>query len=238
MATQAEINAHDKAMSSLAQTFARGLRPLFQNFYDQLLTLDNPSRVEIITLFNQFRTYLAQSITQLNTVVDSNIAVNNSALGTELGTEASVAISSLTNEVRNSVNAQLDEEQNTILNALVIASVLGSYLDVVKDQRKNSAKAINRLNTVFEFAIRSFDGALTLIRGRGTQGVTRYRYVGGIIPESRDFCVRHNNKVYTERQIRRIWLSQTWGGKRPGDPFVVRGGYNCRHMFVAEPTVK
>jgi hypothetical protein len=36
----------------------------------------------------------------------------------------------------------------------------------------------------------------------------------------------------TEKQIRNIWNSQTWQGKKPGDPFVVRGGYNCRHMFV------
>jgi len=28
--------------------------------------------------------------------------------------------------------------------------------------------------------------------------------------------------------------SQTWQGKAQGDPFVVRGGYNCRHHW--QPT--
>jgi len=67
-------------------------------------------------------------------------------------------------------------------------------------------------------------------------GVERFVYRGGLVAGSREFCRSHNNKTYTEGEIRQIWSSQTWGGKRPGDPFVTRGGYNCRHYWVpAEP---
>jgi hypothetical protein len=37
--------------------------------------------------------------------------------------------------------------------------------------------------------------------------------------------------VLTEEEIRDIWANETWAGKAQGDPFVVRGGYNCRHSF-------
>ena len=63
-------------------------------------------------------------------------------------------------------------------------------------------------------------------------GVERFVYAGGTVSNTREFCRAHNNKTYSEAEIRKIWSSQTWGGKRPGDPFVTRGGYNCRHYWV------
>ena len=34
------------------------------------------------------------------------------------------------------------------------------------------------------------------------------------------------------KQIREIWNNQSWGGKSIGDPFIVRGGYRCRHTWL------
>ena len=33
-------------------------------------------------------------------------------------------------------------------------------------------------------------------------------------------------------EIRQIWANESWEGKAPGEPFVVRGGYNWRHHFM------
>jgi hypothetical protein len=38
-------------------------------------------------------------------------------------------------------------------------------------------------------------------------------------------------EVLDEETIYSIW-DDDWQGKEPGDPFVVRGGYNCRHFWV------
>jgi hypothetical protein len=43
--------------------------------------------------------------------------------------------------------------------------------------------------------------------------------------------MRHNMKTYTEDEIREMWAENEWTGKAAGDPFIVRGGYNCRHHF-------
>jgi hypothetical protein len=62
-------------------------------------------------------------------------------------------------------------------------------------------------------------------------GVARWKYVGSNVVDTRDFCVRTVGKTFTEEEIRETWASEEWQGKAPGDPFIVRGGYNCRHFW-------
>ena len=38
-------------------------------------------------------------------------------------------------------------------------------------------------------------------------------------------------KTFTEEEINSKWQG-SWAGKAPGDPFIVRGGYNCRHHWL------
>lgn len=61
-------------------------------------------------------------------------------------------------------------------------------------------------------------------------GATEFKYYGPDDEVTRDFCEKHVGKTYTKEEIEEIW-SGSWAGKISGDPFVVRGGYNCRHHF-------
>ena len=79
--------------------------------------------------------------------------------------------------------------------------------------------------------VMDFDGVFTIHRARQA-GLKRFKYSGTLIANSRDFCFRHVGETYTEEEIRRIWSSESWSGKRAGDPFVVRGGERCRHFFI------
>ena len=79
--------------------------------------------------------------------------------------------------------------------------------------------------------VMDFDGVFTIHRARQA-GLKRFKYSGTLIANSRDFCIRHVGETYTEEEIRRIWSSESWSGKRAGDPFVVRGGEKCRHFFI------
>ena len=62
-------------------------------------------------------------------------------------------------------------------------------------------------------------------------GAEKFKYYGSIVEDSRDWCVRHVNQTYKQDEIRDMWAENEWTGKAPGDPFIVRGGYNCRHHF-------
>ena len=79
-------------------------------------------------------------------------------------------------------------------------------------------------------SIMGFDGQLAKFRA-DELGLTSYLYYGSIIKDSRDFCRKHAGKVYTEEQIREIWANDTGQGRDQGSPFIVRGGYNCRHSW-------
>lgn len=78
--------------------------------------------------------------------------------------------------------------------------------------------------------VMQFDGAF--IKGNAERrGIKRFRYEGGIVGDSREFCRQMEGEVLDEETIYSIW-DDDWQGKEPGDPFVVRGGYNCRHFWV------
>jgi len=88
-------------------------------------------------------------------------------------------------------------------------------------------------------SLRDFDATLNFNKSKDA-GLTFVKYYGDVIPTTRDICKRLVNGVikskrrdglFTIDEIRRIWSSRSWSGKKAGDPLVVRGGYNCRHQW-------
>ena len=84
-------------------------------------------------------------------------------------------------------------------------------------------------------SVMQFHGQFTVAKAKEA-GIDKFTYTGTLVRDSRDFCVEMLNKVLTEEQIREIWNSRGWQGKSTGDPFIVRGGYRCRHTWI--PTVE
>ena len=82
---------------------------------------------------------------------------------------------------------------------------------------------------IVQDALMGFDGQFVKYRA-DELGLTSYVYYGSVIRDSRDFCVEHANQVFTEEEARALW-QQDWQGKSGSDPFLDRGGYNCRHHW-------
>tara|TARA_R100001591_G_scaffold35238_1_gene46853 strand:+ start:289 stop:1191 length:903 start_codon:yes stop_codon:yes gene_type:complete len=80
-------------------------------------------------------------------------------------------------------------------------------------------------------SVMQFHGQFTVSKAKEA-GLKHYRYTGTLVRDSRPFCVNMLNKVLTEKEIRDIWNNQGWQGKSTGDPFIVRGGYRCRHTWI------
>lgn len=86
-------------------------------------------------------------------------------------------------------------------------------------------------------SLREFDATLNLAKSNDA-GLTHAVYQGSNIPTTRDFCRLVRNGRYDKRkgglftidEVRKLWR-RNWKGKKPGDPFIVRGGYNCRHQW-------
>ena len=79
-------------------------------------------------------------------------------------------------------------------------------------------------------SVMQFDGQFTVFKAKEA-GLDKYKYTGTLVRDSRDHCKIHVGKTYTEEQIRAIWQG-SWAGKSEGDPFIVRGGYRCRHTWL------
>jgi len=80
-------------------------------------------------------------------------------------------------------------------------------------------------------SVMQFHGQFTVSKAKES-GLKHFRYTGTLVRDSRPFCINMLNKTLTEEQIRDIWNNQGWSGKSTGDPFIVRGGYRCRHTWI------
>ena len=80
-------------------------------------------------------------------------------------------------------------------------------------------------------SVMQFHGQFTVEKAKDA-GLTHFRYTGTLVRDSRPFCRDMVNKTLTEKEIRDTWNNQGWQGKSTGDPFIVRGGYRCRHTWI------
>jgi hypothetical protein len=64
-------------------------------------------------------------------------------------------------------------------------------------------------------------------------GADKFKYFGTVVEDTRQWCKDHIGRVMTEQEIRDEWANNSWAGKSSSDPFIARGGYNCRHHFRA-----
>jgi hypothetical protein len=88
-------------------------------------------------------------------------------------------------------------------------------------------------------SLRDFDATLNFNKSKDA-GLTFVKYYGDVIPTTRQICrnivngvikSKRRDGLFTIDEVRQIWSSRSWSGKKAGDPLVVRGGYNCRHQW-------
>ena len=86
-------------------------------------------------------------------------------------------------------------------------------------------------------SLRDFDATLNFNKANDA-GLTYVRYYGDIIPTTRQICrglvsrtIGKKSGLFTIDEVKRLWTSRSWSGKKAGNPLVVRGGYNCRHQW-------
>ena len=88
-------------------------------------------------------------------------------------------------------------------------------------------------------SLRDFDATLNFNKANDA-GLTFVKYYGDVIPTTREICrnlvngvikSKRSDGLFTIDEVRQIWASRSWSGKKAGNPLVVRGGYNCRHQW-------
>ena len=139
--------------------------------------------------------------------------------------------------IRQKINGVFSQSDRVEVQRLVDIAAAGGKAGEEAVKQLQSVYAADKVgNNMRRYAsqmvhdsLMQFDASINVQAGKET-GADKWKYYGSVIRDSRPFCAEHAGKVYTEEQIREIWQSN-WAGKAPGDPFIVRGGYNCRHHF-------
>jgi len=228
-AVQSNITEYDEAAKALVTQLSKF--PIPEEFKQitelDLTTIQQLKRTSFLPfedLGNEFVNELAQE-------------VYNSTL---TGTSTDEMISNLRGKI-NGVYQSTDDQE---------AQELVDFIAENPDKTQQVKEATTRLQTIYgrdrlgnnfrryatqlvQDSVMGFDGQFAKYRAEEL-GLKHFKYSGTSVRDTRDFCRRNVNKVYSEDEIRRIWSTQTWQGKAQGDPFVVRGGYNCRHHW--QPT--
>jgi uncharacterized protein with gpF-like domain len=233
MATEAEIRKHQKKLDELIKQFETGLQDQLDDAFDSVAALGtDASRTDVLQIFESVRAWADSETQKLNTVIESNIEMNATVLGSDVNQQTLSKLQDVRDQMQSQIRTAIDQEQNRVIETIVLAGVAGAVArDLISQTRSIKEGSERRVGTVFGNAVYQFDAIVT--RARSPQDrVQRYQYVGGLIDSSREFCQTHDGAIYTEQEIRDIW-NDTWPGQAPGDPFVVRGGYNCRHTWVA-----
>lgn len=159
-----------------------------------------------------------------------------------------VFIKSLQTQTIESVNtlilqdglaAQIKLPLNQILQQNInMGGSFNGMLDQVKTFVKGNESIDGRLvsyskgilhDTLFQYA-RSFQNSVT-----EDLGLVWYRYVGGLMDKSREFCIERNGGYFHQKEVER-WAELDWKGKNnlttESSIFVFCGGYSCRHQLI------
>ncbi len=225
--------------SETVRTVAQPLTNISQDFISQsLLPVDIADQSIENTLLTQSQNTLSTTLNSQSEDVVSTVV---------LATVAGLGITSIVNQVRGRISGiQMDTNKPSIrklqrklrkmqltpgTNAKEIAATVAAIRALLPGDVNTSASLITRMKSAVDSVVGSFDGAFA--KARATRlGITSFKYSGGLIETSRPFCRQLLGQTLTIDEIQNKWSGSSWAGKEPGDPFVVRGGYNCRHYWV------
>ena len=207
------------------QELTKGDLALIQNLKQQYFT-------QFKDVSNTFTRRLADKVYQ------------NTLIGSEFAT--------LEKELRQTINGIYASSDDPEINRLVDFVNENKF---VESQQSAVDKAIQTLQSKFardragenmkkyagqilNDSLRDFDATLNFNKSQDA-GLTYVKYYGDVIPTTREICRNVINGVYDRRkgglftvdEVRSLWASRSWSGKKPGDPLIVRGGYNCRHQW-------
>lgn len=232
MADEAGIRKHERQLNRVIREFESQLGTLITQAQNAISALGvGATREEVRAAYQPLRDLAQRTRQQLDSILSSNLQTNADVLEPQTSQQLIQAVETLKTQTIDRVVAQIDTEQNSVIETVVLAGIAGATAtDLVSQTTKLMRAGAARINTQLATSVFQFDTVVTKLRAT-EQNVKRFQYVGGVIDTTRPFCEQLDGGIYTEEEIQDIWRDE-WSGKAPGDPFVVRGGYNCRHFWV------
>ena len=208
------------------QELTKGDLALVQNLKQQYFT-------QFKDVSNTFTRRLSEKVYQ-NTLVGSEFAVLEKELRQTIN---GIYASSDDPEIQNLINYINENKFDKSKQAEVDRSIQTLQSKFARDRAGENMKRY--AGQILNDSLRDFDATLNFNKAQDA-GLTFVKYYGDVIPTTRDICrnivngvikPKRKDGLFTIDEVRRLWTSRSWSGKKAGDPLVVRGGYNCRHQW-------
>ena len=218
-----KLSAEDIAKFS---ELTKGDLALVQNLKQQYFT-------QFKDVSNTFTRRLSEKVYQ-NTLVGSDFATLEKELRQTIN---GIYASSDDPEIQRLVNFVNENKYKKSKQAEVDKSIQTLQSKFARDRAGENMKRY--AGQILNDSLRDFDATLNFNKSQDA-GLTFVKYYGDVIPTTRDICrniingvikAKRKDGLFTVDEVRRIWASRSWSGKKSGAPLVVRGGYNCRHQW-------
>ena len=207
------------------QELTKGDKALIQNLKQQYFT-------QFKDVSNTFTRRLSEKVYQ-NTLVGTEFTVLEKELRQTIN---GIYASSDDPEIQRLVNYINDNKFDKSKQSQVDKSIQTLQSKFARDRAGENMKRY--AGQILNDSLRDFDATLNFNKSKDA-GLTFVKYYGDVIPTTREICRNLISGVYNKRksglftidEVRKLWTSRSWSGKKSGNPLVVRGGYNCRHQW-------
>ena len=230
------IRARTDLTQIMRETFLTEVDSMIREYDDVLSSLDS-----LYAEFDEFVGVEPDVIAQLKRISFQGFEDIASTFTDELANElyqntlTGRPVSDSVKNIRQKINGIYMNSDKAEINRLVQLAKEGSEEAVEALHREYAADRTGRnmrryARQMVHDSVMQFDASVNMAAAQRL-GADEFKYYGSVVEDSRDWCIRHVNKTYSEDEIREMWDENEWAGKAAGDPFIVRGGYNCRHHF-------
>lgn len=230
------IRARTDLTQIMRETFLTEVDLMIREYDDVLSSLDS-----LYAEFDEFVGVEPDVIAQLKRISFQGFEDIASTFTDELANElyqntlTGRPVSDSVKNIRQKINGIYMNSDKAEINRLVQLAKEGSEEAVEALHREYAADRTGRnmrryARQMVHDSVMQFDASVNMAAAQRL-GADEFKYYGSVVEDSRDWCIRHVNKTYSEDEIREMWDENEWAGKAAGDPFIVRGGYNCRHHF-------
>lgn len=230
------LRARTDLSQIMRETFLTEVDSMIREYDDVLSSLDS-----LYAEFDEFVGVEPDVIAQLKRISFQGFEDIASTFTDELANElyqntlTGRPVSDSVKNIRQKINGIYMNSDKAEINRLVQLAKEGSEEAVEALHREYAADRTGRnmrryARQMVHDSVMQFDASVNMAAAQRL-GADEFKYYGSVVEDSRDWCIRHVNKTYSEDEIREMWDENEWQGKAAGDPFIVRGGYNCRHHF-------
>ena len=190
---------------------------------------------------SELATYFMERVELLKNII--NTGLNTDSIENSIMEEIEGGQLSIEEIVIESLNDASSEIASEILNTFIFMMIAGSSRAIIEDALEDlivgtqsklgiiSSSLNTKADIMFSSVVRSYASRIYDVLG-----YDNFRYEGGLIPDSRPFCVERNGNKYTKNEISAWADLPDWRGRMPGTNtqtiFYYLGGYRCRHWLV------